>query len=161
MLPAKNLMFVIANKGIDMRVGCYFSPSHLDDLFLTKLTREHWNIVSKHTIDLHWENMYLLFDAYATQYPLLEIIKLTAALYVQGVTTTLTNYEKMYLMKYQSDYEEIIPTDFTTAFPETCDLYLELLTLPDSDKFYEFFYFKGVEAAFKAGYGTITMYTKN
>ncbi len=86
-------------------------------------------------------------------------MKLSAAYYLQGVATTLQNYEKMFLMKYNASlsYEEII----RAGFDNSCRAAHLQNPTPEENMFSNFFFSKGVEAAFNAGYGAMTPYTQN
>jgi hypothetical protein len=162
MLPTYDLQFIIANKQQTTRIGCCFTPSPYHELFLSKLKREQWKVISQHTIDLRQGCICHIFEECAENYSLLRTLQLTAALYLQGVTTAVVHYEKMYLMAQLHTYQEIIPVDFSSNYPEVCDIYLDALeTIPQAEILYNYFYFKGVEAAYRAGYDTIVTLTRN
>ncbi len=88
----------------------------------------------------------------------METMKLSASYYLQGVATTVVNYEKIYLMKHNASlsHEEIVRADFD----ESCRAVAQDDS-PEAYMFSNFFFSKGVEAAFSAGYGAMMPYTQN
>lgn len=160
MLPENNFLFVTAQKKAELFVSCYFfSPSISPDEAVSQLAREGWEVLSKHAIDLRWENMSDIFINFARRHSLMETMKLSASYYLQGVATTVVNYEKMYLMKHNASlsHEEIV----RVSFDESCRAsHISNLSL-EENMFSNFFFSKGVEAAFNAGYGAMMPYTQN
>lgn len=160
MLPENNFLFVTAQRKAELFVSCYFfSPSISPDEAVSQLAREGWEVLSKHAIDLRWENMSDIFITYARKLTLIETMKLSASYYLQGVATALRNYEKIYLMKHKASlsYEEIV----RVGFDESCRVVTFENYSPEADMFSNFFFSKGVEAAFSAGYGAMMPYTQN